>query len=153
MPASAHEAFWNRLSRSGLVDAETFAALRHAHDATVPSADLENVPAIAQWLVRQGTLTRWQVRRLAADEPGPLFLGDYRLLDRRDRRGLPLRRFFLGQRARRHAHDQQQCQGHDDAQEFHGREFYNERPCSRSQRRAVWYSGQAPATSVQKARE
>ncbi len=87
MPASAHEAFWNRLSRSGLVDAETFAALRHAHDATVPSADLENVPAIAQWLVRQGTLTRWQVRRLAADEPGPLFLGDYRLLDRRDRRG------------------------------------------------------------------
>jgi len=87
MPASAHEAFWNRLSRSGLVDAETCAALRHAHDATVPSADLENVPAIAQWLVRQGTLTRWQVRRLAADEPGPLFLGDYRLLDRRDRRG------------------------------------------------------------------
>lgn len=87
MPASSHDAFWNRVSHSGLVDAETFAALRQAHDATVPSADLESVPAIAQWLVRQGALTRWQARRLAADEPGPLFLGDYRLLDRRERRG------------------------------------------------------------------
>lgn len=87
MPVPLHESFWNRVSQSGLVDAETFAALRHVHDATVPSADLANVPAIAQWLVRQGTLTRWQARRLAADEPGPFFLGDYRLLERRDRCG------------------------------------------------------------------
>lgn len=87
MPESTHEAFWNRVSRSGLVDVETLAALRHAHDATVPSDEFQSVPAIAQWLVRRNALSRWQARRLAADEPGPFFLGDYRLLDRRDRRG------------------------------------------------------------------
>jgi serine/threonine-protein kinase len=87
MPVPTHDAFWSRVSRSGLVDGETFAALRHAHDATVPSAEITNVPAIANWLVRRGALTRWQARRLAADEPGPFFLGDYRLLDRRDRHG------------------------------------------------------------------
>lgn len=87
MTVPSHEAFWSRVSHSGLVDAESFAALRQAHNATVPTADLTNVPAIAQWLVRQGTLTRWQARRLAADEPGPFFLGDYRLLDRRERHG------------------------------------------------------------------
>jgi len=87
MTPPPHDAFWTRVAHSGLVDAETLAALRHAHDATVPATDLGSVPAIAQWLVRRGTLTRWQARRLAADEPGPFFLGDYRLLDRRDRRG------------------------------------------------------------------
>jgi hypothetical protein len=84
MPAPTCEEFWNLLLRSRLVDADTAAGLRAAHDAAGGAADAK---ATALWLVKRGVLTRWQARRLAIGDLGPFFLGEYRLLERHDRPG------------------------------------------------------------------
>jgi serine/threonine-protein kinase len=76
--------FWNLLGRSRLVDAGAVESLRTAHAAAGPAGDAK---ATAQWLVGRGAITRWQAKRLAIGDLGPFFLGDYRLLERHDRRG------------------------------------------------------------------
>ena len=80
MPNPSVDEFWNLLARSRLVDAGAVATLR----AACPGVDLR---ATAQWLVDQGVISRWQAKRLAVGEPGPFFLGDYRLLERLERKG------------------------------------------------------------------
>ena len=80
MPNPSVDEFWNLLARSRLVDAGAVAALR----AACPGVDLK---ATAQWLLDQGVITRWQAKRLVSGDRGPFFLGDYRLLERRERKG------------------------------------------------------------------
>ena len=80
MPIPSVEEFWNLLAHSRLVDAGAVAALR----AAGPTAD---VKATAEWLVGRGVITRWQAKRLVSGDHGPFFLGDYRLLERRERQG------------------------------------------------------------------
>jgi hypothetical protein len=80
MPTPSVDEFWNLLARSRLVDAGAVATLR----AACPGVDLK---ATAQWLVDQGVITGWQAKRLVSGDRGPFFLGDYRLLERRERKG------------------------------------------------------------------
>ena len=84
MPMPSVDEFWNLLARSRLVDAGAVATLRAAHTAAGAVGDAK---ATAQWLVDRGVITRWQAKRLAIGDLGPFFLGDYRLLERHERRG------------------------------------------------------------------
>jgi hypothetical protein len=85
MPQPTVAEFWALLAASGLVDRGTVEAVRREHLADPAGCGGGTAPGIATWLVGRGLVTRWQAKRLAEGNRGPFFLGDYRLLERRDR--------------------------------------------------------------------
>lgn len=76
-PASSAD-FWNLLSRSRLFDASRLADLKAEFEASTQAAD---AAAAAEWLGARKLITAWQKKRLLRGQPGPFFLGDYRLLE------------------------------------------------------------------------
>ncbi len=85
MPVPTAAQVWELLARTRLVPAEAVAALRTEHAAAVGAGG--DGKAIARWLAERGVITPWQAKRLAIGNPGPFFLGDYRLLKRHERDG------------------------------------------------------------------
>ena len=92
MPTPTPDAFWKLVAASRLVPADVLAGLKRDYEseaAPQPAAagpDAATVAA-AKWLVKRGSVTKWQGRRLLAGESGPFFIGDYRLLDRLETEG------------------------------------------------------------------
>ena len=87
MPTPSVAEFWSLLVESGLVDAETAAAVRSEHEANPAGCGGGDLKGIARWLTGRGLLTPWQAKRLVIGNLGPFFLGDYRLLERRGSEG------------------------------------------------------------------
>ena len=86
MPIPAPEDFWPLVAASRLVSPDALASLRKEYEGeaagTQPAAGDDATTAIARWLVRRGTVSKWQARRLLSGDRGPFFIGDYRLVDR-----------------------------------------------------------------------
>ena len=98
MPTPAPDDFWKLVASSRLVAADMLAALKRDYEAEAAAQPAPASPAAAQgpeaatvavakWLVKRGSVTKWQGRRLLAGESGPYFIGDYRLLDRLETEG------------------------------------------------------------------
>lgn len=88
MPAPTPDELWQALVRTRLLEAGVARQLRAEH-AALPAAAARDgsATAIAGWLLERGVITRWQAKRLLVGEAGPFFLGDFRLLERRERSG------------------------------------------------------------------
>ena len=92
MPTPSPEDFWKLVAASRLLAADVLAGLRRDYEAEAatqpaPATAEAATTAVAKWLVKRGSLTKWQGRRLLAGDSGPFFIGDYRLLDRLEAEG------------------------------------------------------------------
>ena len=87
MPTPAPDDFWKLVATSRLVAADIVATLEGEYKATeagrplAAGTDAATI-ALANWLVKRGSVTKWQGRRLLHGDSGPFFLGDYRLMER-----------------------------------------------------------------------
>jgi len=92
MPTPSPEDFWKLVAASRLLAADVLSGLRRDYEAEAatqpaPATAEAATTAVAKWLVKRGSLTKWQGRRLLAGDSGPFFIGDYRLLDRLEAEG------------------------------------------------------------------
>ncbi|MCA9106652.1 MAG: protein kinase, partial [Planctomycetales bacterium] len=69
--------FWKRMQASGLLDPSRFESVQKQ----VEAARLDDVKAIAKWLIGQDVLTRFQAKALLAAPKTPLSFGDYVVTD------------------------------------------------------------------------
>jgi serine/threonine protein kinase len=103
MAVSANE-FWQQLTRIGAVDSAScdvwiakFKALlakRAASNASSATALADDAKSIAQFLIANRVLTKFQSQRLVAGRGSELRLGDFLIVDRCDQS--PLSRWYLG---------------------------------------------------------
>ena len=86
MPVLPLDVFWKKLAESRLLSANQISDVRAAYqESKKESGSQENQTAIAaQWLVRQRILTLWQAKQLTKGNASNFFIGDYRLLDKRE---------------------------------------------------------------------
>ena len=86
MPVLPLDVFWEKLAESRLLSAGQISDVLVAYrDAMKGSDSQENQTALAaQWLVRQRIVTLWQAKELTKGNASNFFIGDYRLLDKRD---------------------------------------------------------------------
>ena len=86
MPVLPLDVFWKKLAESRLLSADQVSDVLVAYrDAMKDTGSEENQTALAaQWLVRQRIVTLWQAKELTKGNAGNFFMGDYRLLDKRD---------------------------------------------------------------------
>jgi serine/threonine-protein kinase len=91
MPTPDPDDFWKLVATSRIVAADLLASLRREYEAEEAGRPAANAAAtttaIAKWLVKRGSLTKWQARRLLTGDGGPFFVGDYRLLERLESEG------------------------------------------------------------------
>ncbi|CAK8998835.1 Probable serine/threonine-protein kinase CPE1738 [Durusdinium trenchii] len=79
--ATTNEQFWHLATKSGLLTSErckTLAKQAKKHDVGAG----EDASALAEWLVANKVLTRYQATVLLSGSPGPFIYGDYLVLDR-----------------------------------------------------------------------
>jgi serine/threonine-protein kinase len=74
--------FWNLMLASRMASPNSLPGLQ-AKFSQLKGAEQEgNVATLAQWLIAQGMLSRYQAKVLMAGQPGPFIYGDYRVFDR-----------------------------------------------------------------------
>ncbi|MBI3837196.1 MAG: protein kinase [Planctomycetia bacterium] len=81
MPISIHE-FWKLAVESRLLSPARAKALHAAFTGLKGATAQANVASLAEWLVAQRAMTRYQASLLAAGRPGPFVLGEYVIHDR-----------------------------------------------------------------------
>ena len=86
MPVLPLDVFWEKLAESQLLSADQISDVRAAYLAVMKDSNSqENQTALAaQWLVRQRVVTLWQAKELTKGNASNFFMGDYRLLDKRE---------------------------------------------------------------------
>jgi len=72
--------FWKLAIASRAVTLDEAKSL-HASFARTRGAAKANSATVAEWLIDGGVLTRYQARQLLSGKPGPLVLGEYRIID------------------------------------------------------------------------
>jgi serine/threonine protein kinase len=84
MPPPAPEDFWSLVAATRLVAPDALAALRreYASAPRTPAPGDDATTTLVKWLVKRGSLSKWQARRLLSGDRGPFFIGDYRLMER-----------------------------------------------------------------------
>src|SRR6516165_6419434 len=81
MPVSIPD-FWTLLVASRLASRSSIPKLQEQF-SQVKGADTQgNVVTLAQWLISQGTISRYQAKVLLAGHAGPFIYGDYTVFDR-----------------------------------------------------------------------
>ena len=74
--------FWQLLSESRLLVPEECDELAQAFGGVKGAAKQGNSRTLAEWLIAEGRITRYQSTLLLAGTPGPFFYGEYRVHDR-----------------------------------------------------------------------
>ncbi len=73
---------WRLIGESGLAPTERCAALRSQFASVRGAGEQANGAALAEWLVAQKAITRYQAKILLAGKTGPFFYGDYVVRER-----------------------------------------------------------------------
>jgi serine/threonine protein kinase len=69
--------FWNLATESRLITAAQVEHLAIAFSQVKGAADQANARTLAEWLIAQNVLSRYQANVLLAGQPGPFWFGDY----------------------------------------------------------------------------
>ncbi len=73
---------WRLIGESGLAPAERWGALRSQFAGVKGAGEQANGAALAEWLVAQKAITRYQAKILLAGKSGPFVYGDYVVRER-----------------------------------------------------------------------
>jgi serine/threonine protein kinase len=73
------ERFWNLATDSRLFTLEQVERLAIAFSQIKGASAQANAPALAEWLIAQNALSRYQANVLLAGQPGPFWFGDYQV--------------------------------------------------------------------------
>src|SRR5687767_11985136 len=74
--------YWKLLADSRLLSPERIVQFQQAFAGLKGVDRAGSSRVLAEWLVAEGAITRYQMRLLAAGRSGPFFYGDYRTEDR-----------------------------------------------------------------------
>ncbi|HTQ39076.1 MAG TPA: protein kinase [Pirellulales bacterium] len=74
--------FWNLMLASRLASPNSLPKLQAGFSQLKGAEEEGNVATLAQWLIAQGVLSRYQAKVLLTGQPGPFIYGDYRVYDR-----------------------------------------------------------------------
>ncbi len=78
------QSFWKLLVDSRLFDSQHIQQLSSSFGQVKGAAQSGNAKTLAEWMISQNYLSRYQATVLLAGRPGPFFYGDYKVYDRVD---------------------------------------------------------------------